>query len=147
MFTHNGLAEPLIKRIKLIARPLLQYCNLPTSCWGLGVLHAGDLIQLRPTAYHTTSPLQLVRGDPPSISHLQISDCAVYVPISPPKRTPMGPHSKMGIYVGYLSPSIIKFLEPLTGELFTARYADCIFNEEHFPTLGENLSITLNAWK
>ncbi len=42
----------------------------------------------------------------------------------------------MGIYVGYLSPSIIKYLEPLTGDLLTARYADCIFNEEHFPTLG-----------
>jgi hypothetical protein len=48
----------------------------------------------------------------------------------------MGPHRKMGIYVGYLSPSIIKYLEPLTGDLLTARYADCIFNEEHFPALG-----------
>jgi hypothetical protein len=38
--------------------------------------------------------------------------------------------------VGYLSPSIIKYLEPLTGDLLIARYADCIFNEEHFPALG-----------
>ena len=30
--TQNGLAESLIKRIKLIARSLLQNCNLPTSC-------------------------------------------------------------------------------------------------------------------
>jgi hypothetical protein len=30
--TQNGLAESLIKRIKLIARSLLQGCNLPTSC-------------------------------------------------------------------------------------------------------------------
>ena len=30
--TQNGLGESLIKRIKLIARPLLQNCNLPTSC-------------------------------------------------------------------------------------------------------------------
>jgi hypothetical protein len=134
--TQNGLAESLIKRIKLIARPLLQSCNLPTSCWGHAVLHAGDLIQLRPTAYHTASPLQLVRGDPPSISHLRKFGCVVYVPISPPKRTSMGPHRKMGIYVGYLSLSIIKYLDPLTGDLLTARYADCIFNEEHFPALG-----------
>jgi hypothetical protein len=68
--TQNGLAESLIKRIKLIARPLLQNCNLRTSCWGHAVLHAADLIQLRPTAYHTTSPLQLVRGNPHNISHL-----------------------------------------------------------------------------
>ena len=38
--------------------------------------------------------------------------------------------------MGYKSPSIIKYLEPLTGDLFTARHADCIFNEEHFPALG-----------
>jgi hypothetical protein len=134
--THNGLAESLIKRIKLIARPILQNCNLPTSCWGHAVLHVGDLIQLRPTAYHTASPLQLVHGDPPSISHLRIFDCAIYVPISLPKRTSMGSHKKIGIYVGYLSPSIIKYLEPLTGDLLTTRYADCIFNEEHFLALG-----------
>jgi hypothetical protein len=55
--TQNGLAEFMIKRIKLIARPLLQGCNLPTSCWGHTIFHAADLVQLRPTAYHTTSPL------------------------------------------------------------------------------------------
>jgi hypothetical protein len=87
---------------------------------GHTVLRAGDLIQLRPTAYHTASPLQMVRDDPPSISHLRKFGCAVYVPISPPKRTSMGPHRKMGIYVGHLSPSIIKYLEPLTGDLLTA---------------------------
>ena len=38
--------------------------------------------------------------------------------------------------MGYLSLSILKYLEPLTGDLFTARYADCIFNENHFPALG-----------
>jgi hypothetical protein len=36
----------------------------------------------------------------------------------------------------YHPPSIIKYLEPLTGVLFIARYTDCIFNEDHFPTLG-----------
>ena len=134
--TLNGLAESLIKRIKLIARPLLMNCSLPTSCWGHAVLHAADLIQLRPTAYHESSPMQLVRGDLPSISHLRKFGCVVYKPISPPRRTAMGPHRKLGIYVGYQSPSIIKYLEPLTGDLFTARFADCIFNEEHFPALG-----------
>jgi hypothetical protein len=32
--------------------------------------------------------------------------------------------------------SIIKYLEQLTGDLFTTRYTSCIFNEEHFPALG-----------
>ena len=134
--TQNGLAESLIKRIKLIARPLLMNCKLPSSCWGHAVLHAADLIQLRPTAYHSTSPIQMVRGNTPSISHLRKFGCCVYIPISPPQRTAMGPHRKVGIYVGFQSPSIIKYLEPLTGDLFTARFADSIFDEEHFPALG-----------
>jgi hypothetical protein len=48
----------------------------------------------------------------------------------------MGPHSTMGIYVGFQSSSILKYLEPLTGDLFTARFVDCIFNDDHFLALG-----------
>ena len=49
--TQSGIAESLIKCIKLIARPLLQHSDLPISCWGHAVLHAVDLIHIRPTAY------------------------------------------------------------------------------------------------
>jgi hypothetical protein len=50
----------------------------------------------------------------------------------------MGPHRKVGIYVGFESPSIIKYLVPLTSDLdlHIARYAYSIFNEYHFPALG-----------
>jgi hypothetical protein len=137
MFTHkNGLTESLIKRIKLIDRPLLQGCNLSTSCWDHAVLHAADLVQLYSTAYHTTSPLELVREDQPNISPLQKFGCAVYTPISPTKQTSMSPHRRMGIYVGFQFPSILKYLEPLTGDLFTTRFVDCIFNEDYFLALG-----------
>jgi uncharacterized protein YozE (UPF0346 family) len=60
----------------------------------------------------------------------------------------MGPHRKLGIYVGYESLSIIKYLEPRTGDLFTTRYADSIFDEEHFPALGEDCTLIIkNAEK
>ena len=48
----------------------------------------------------------------------------------------MGPQRRLGIYIGYESPSIIKYLEPLTGDVFTARFVDCHFDESIFPTLG-----------
>jgi hypothetical protein len=51
----------------------------------------------------------------------------VYIIGSPPE---------VGIYVGYETPSIIKYLEPMTGDLHTARYVDCVFDEDHFPALG-----------
>ncbi|KAL0282394.1 UNVERIFIED_CONTAM: hypothetical protein Sangu_2952100 [Sesamum angustifolium] len=113
--TQNGLAESLIKRLQLIARPLLMRSKLPSSAWGHAILHATSLIRFRPTAYHKFSPLQLVSGREPNISHLKVFGCAVYVPIPPPQRTKMGPQRRLGIYIGFESPSIIKYLEPMTG--------------------------------
>ncbi|CAM8884854.1 unnamed protein product [Rhodiola kirilowii] len=48
----------------------------------------------------------------------------------------MGPQRSLGIYVGFESPSIVKFLEPQTGNICTARFTDCVFDEENFPPLG-----------
>jgi transposase InsO family protein len=134
--TQNGLAESFIKRLQLIARPLLMRSKRPNTAWGHAILHAVALIRIRPTSYHQHSPMQLVNGQEPNIYHLRTFGCVVYVPISPPQRTKMGPQRRLGIYVGYESPSIIKYLEPLTGDQFTARFADCHFDESDFPILG-----------
>ncbi|WJZ98775.1 hypothetical protein VitviT2T_017282 [Vitis vinifera] len=139
--TQNGLAESFIKRLQLIARPLLMKTKLPTSAWGHAIMHAAALVRIRPTTYHEYSPSQLVLGKQPNISHLRIFGCAVYVPIAPTQRTKMGPQRRLGVYVGFDSPSIIRYLEPLTGDVFTARFADCHFNESVFPSLGREKSI------
>ena len=49
----------------------------------------------------------------------------------------MGPQRRLRIYVGFETPSIIRYLEPLSGDVFTVRFADCQFNEVVFPTLGK----------
>ena len=51
----------------------------------------------------------------------------------------------MGIYVGFRSTSIIHYLEPLTENLFTARFTDCHFDESVFPPLGGDKPI-YNKW-
>ena len=48
----------------------------------------------------------------------------------------MGPQRRLGIYVRYESPSIIKYLEPSIGDLFMACFSDCHFSETLFLTLG-----------
>ncbi|KAM0990114.1 hypothetical protein ACFX2C_008676 [Malus domestica] len=48
----------------------------------------------------------------------------------------MGPQCRLGIYMGFDSSSIIRYLEPLTGDMFITRFADCHFNETIFPLLG-----------
>ncbi|KAM2663615.1 hypothetical protein EV1_010150 [Malus domestica] len=48
----------------------------------------------------------------------------------------MGLQRILRIYVGFDSPSIIRYLKPLTGEMFTTRFSDCHFDETVFPLLG-----------
>ena len=115
--------------------------KLPTSTWGHAVMHAARLIRIRPTSYHGYSPSQLVLGKQPNISHLRVFGCVVHVPIAPPQRTKMGPQRRVGIYVGFDSSSIIRYLEPLIGYVFRARFVDCHFNETVFPPLGGEKSI------
>ena len=43
---------------------------------------------------------------------------------------------RLGIYIGFDSPSIIKYLENLTGDVFRAIFEDCHFDEVNFPSLG-----------
>jgi hypothetical protein len=54
MYTKNGLAESLIKRIKLFVQPLLHNYNLPTTYWGHTILHATDLIQSLNSIIHVS---------------------------------------------------------------------------------------------
>ena len=110
--------------------------KLPLSAWGHAIIHAAKLIRLRPTANQDLSPFQLVLGYQPNISHLRVFGCAVYVPIAPTHQPKLGPQRRLGIYVSFQSSSIITYVEPLTGEVFTARFADCHFNENVFPPLG-----------
>ena len=108
----------------------------PVSALGYAILHATMLVCLRPTVTQQHSPLQLVTGDEPDVLHLQVFGCAIYVLIVPLLHTKMGPQRKMGIYVGYDLPLIVRYLEPLTRDLFTLRFADCHFDETIFMSLG-----------
>ena len=114
----NGLVESLIRRIQWIARPLLLKSNLPLTAWGHAVLHAADLIRYCPSAGNKLSPHQLATGNAPDIKHLRKFGCSVEVPLDPTKRKKMGPQKKQGIYVGNIGNSLIKYLEPKTGDLF-----------------------------
>ena len=85
--------------------------------------------------------MQLAFDQPPNISHFHFFGCAVYVPTAPPQRTKMGPQCRLEIYVGFDSPSIIRYLEPLTDDIFKVRFEDCYFNENIFPSLGKEKSL------
>ena len=133
--TQNGLVESFIKLLQLIARPLLLNTKLPLLAWRHAIIHSANLIRLRPIVNQDLFPLQLVLGYQPNISHLRVFGCAVYVPLAPTHRTKLGPQRRLGIYVDFKSSSIINYIESLTCEVFTARFADCHFNEDVFSLL------------
>ena len=89
--TQNGLTESFIKQLQLIAIPLLLNTKLPLSAWGHAIIHVANLIRLRPTTNQDLSPLQLILGYQPNISHLRVFGCAVYVPLEPTHQTKLGP--------------------------------------------------------
>ena len=88
--------------------------KLPTFSLGHAIMHVASLVHIRPTTYHEYSLSQVVLGKQPNISHLQIFGCVVYIPIVPTQHNKMGTQRRLGIYVGFDSPSIIRYLEPLT---------------------------------
>ena len=104
--------------------------------WAHAILYAAVLIHIRSSTYHKYSPLQLAFSQEPNISNLRIFGCAVYVPIALSQSIMMGHQRRLRIYVSYESPSIIRYLKPQTGDIFTARFADCHFNEAIFPSLA-----------
>ena len=114
--SQNGLTESFIKRLQLIARPLLLKSKLPLSAWGHAIIHAANLIRLRSTANHDLSQFQLAKGYQPNLLNLRVFGCAVYVPIAPTHRPKLGPQRRLGIYVGIQSASIVNYIEPLRGK-------------------------------
>ncbi|CAM6105430.1 unnamed protein product [Calypogeia fissa] len=48
----------------------------------------------------------------------------------------MGPQRQKGIYIDFDSRSIIRFLEPITADVFKSRFQDCDFFEDAFPRLS-----------
>ena len=101
--------------------------------WGHAVLHATALLKLRPTLLNTQTPLELQLGRTPNISFLRVFGCQVRVPVSEPARRTIRPHRKEGIYVGFHSPSIIRYLVPNTRIFLKAQFQNCRFIENVFP--------------
>lgn len=136
----NGIAESLIKRIQYIARPILMQTRLPPTAWGHAILHAAALLRYRPSAFNSSSPHHLAFQTTPNLAHLRTFGCQVLVPIMGPKRTKLGPQHQQGIYIGFDSTSIIRYLEPTTADVYKARFADCHFYEDTFPPLKTDQS-------
>ena len=131
-YNQNGLAEAYIKKLQMVARPLLLHAKLPATLWGHLVLHTAALLRLCPTLLNPITFQKLLIGCTPNISHLRIFASRVWVPRPEPLRQIISAHREDGVYMGFDSPSIIRYLVPSTGALLRARFQNCVF-ENVFP--------------
>ena len=123
--SQNGMAKVFIKKIQLVTRPLLLQAQLPSSMWGHVVLHSTTLLKLRPTLLNVQTPTELQSGCIPDMSYIWVFDCQVWVHVPEPKRHTVGPHREEGIYIGFDSPLLIRYLVPTIGLLLKCRFANC----------------------
>jgi hypothetical protein len=74
----------------------------------------------------------------------------VWVPVPEHQRKIIGPHRSEAIYLGYDSPNIVQYMDPSTGAILKARFANCKFVEDKFPTppvdmLNKQVPLTFQA--
>ena len=131
--SQNGLAEAYIKKLQMVARPLLLHAKLPATLWGHDILHAAMLLRLRPTLLNPITSQELLTGCTPNVSHLRIFGCRVWVPRPEPLRQTISVHKEESVYIGFDSPSIIRYFVPSTGALLKAQFQNCVFEENVFP--------------
>jgi hypothetical protein len=62
-----------------------------------------------------------------------------------PQRHTIGAHRQEGIYVDFDSPSIIRYVNLLTGVLFCACFVNCRFEEDTFPSLKGGIGFQQNS--
>ena len=139
--TQNGLAESFYQMSAINCYIInFEHQNVFIAR-GHAIIHATNLIHLRPTANQDLSSLQLFLCYQPNISHLRVFGCVVYVSLAPTHRTKLSPQCCLSIYVDFQYSFIINYIETLTCEVCTARLADCHFNEDVFPPLEGEKSI------
>jgi hypothetical protein len=85
--------------------------------------------------------VSLVEINRQNIFHFRSFRCVIYVQIAPPQCTKIEPQRRLGVYVSFVSPSIIRYLKPLTGDIFKARFEDCHFDENIFSSLRKEKSL------
>ena len=129
----NRLAKAYIKKLQMVARPLLLLAKLLATLWGHVILHVAALLRLHPTLLKSITSQELIIGRTPNVAHLQIFGSQVWVPRLEPQRKMISAHREGGVYMGFDSPSIIRYLVPSTKTLLRARFQNCVFEEIVLP--------------
>jgi hypothetical protein len=97
----NGVAERLNRTLVERARALLDSSGLEKKFWAEAVHTVNYLRNRTISRVHGKTPLEVLTGEKPSVSHLRVfgSKCFVHVPQE--KRKKLDPVAEEGILIGY----------------------------------------------
>ena len=101
-FQQNGCAEQKYRHILDVVRTLLISASLLERFWGDAALAAVYTINRipSPTTYNK-SPFELLYGQTPDYSSLQVFGCACFVFLPPHERSKLQPHTCLCYFLGY----------------------------------------------
>ena len=98
----NGVAERMNRTLLERARSMCILANTPKSMWTEAVNTAGFLVNRLPTKSRPNiTPFQLLFDKKPSLDHLRVFGCKVYVLQKEKELTKWASRSTEGIFMGY----------------------------------------------
>jgi hypothetical protein len=130
----NGVAERLNRTLVKRARAMLKSSGLGKEFWAEAVNTANYVRNRTVSSIHGKTPIEVLTGKKPSISHLRVfgSECYVHVPFV--KRKKLDAVSQKGVFLGY-EPNT-KGYRMLTKEGNVEISKDVTFQENDLDELG-----------
>jgi hypothetical protein len=128
----NGVAERMIRTIVDLARTLLMRSGLGKQYWGYAALVATHYVQ---RIYSTATdlgvtPHQLQFNVVPSLAHIRVFGCRVYVHVNKDKgRKTLDKRAREGILLGYDMNNIGTYIVEMLDTKMIVRTRDCTFDE------------------
>jgi hypothetical protein len=98
----NGVAERKNKSIEEFVKAMMNDQNLSMFLWGEATMAVVYVQNRSPhRVLKDMTPEEAFSGKKPSVEHLRIFGCLVYVHVPKEKRKKLDPSGKKGIFVGY----------------------------------------------
>jgi hypothetical protein len=130
----NSHAKQLIWTLMDKAQAMHLHACLPGSYWDFAFLHATQVYNMTPmNRLNWRTPLELLKGEKPSVSHLRVFRCGAYVHIPDYiRKGKLQPKSQLMVYLGISARSEHNYLFMCPNNaLHTSVHA--IFDEHLFP--------------
>lgn len=128
----NGHSERSGGVIITTARSMRIHAHLPENLWPEVFKTAGYLLNRTPSkTLHWKTPFEMVTGNKPNLSHLNIYGCKAYsIKHGIPKLHKLQPRALIGYLIGYDSTNIYRIWSPTQDKVIRTR--DVTFNEKAF---------------